>query len=51
MIDWQFGDSVADLRDKIATLRGMLQDAHRREYRLRALLEQTRANQKSEEQS
>lgn len=31
MIDWDHKDTVADLREKISTLRNMLMDAHRRE--------------------
>lgn len=31
MIDWDHKDTVADLREKISTLRKMLIDAHRRE--------------------
>lgn len=38
MTDWKPGDSIADLRERVSTLRGMLQDAHRREDRLRACL-------------
>lgn len=35
MIDWGPKDTIADLREKIATLRGMLRDAHRREDELK----------------
>lgn len=34
MTDWEPKDTIADLREKIATLRGMLRDAHRREETL-----------------